>query len=157
MTYVFYVVLPPAEFEQFPDRKKRDRPWSIAHRSIEGFAPAPTEARQPVLYMDDAHLNALNYFFNEANGYETCIGEFDDSTIEAKLAFLGNRLPVSPQHWTSGYHFYSFPHVRTIAFLDGLEKAKIAYRDSWHTGGVDDYRPTDTGWIRTGIIDMWIE
>jgi hypothetical protein len=135
----------------------------IAWEELKDFRPGIRAKDVRILYLSEACTRTLNYFFNEQNGHYPCLDYQIDATdwyiLRSKEELLAKKIPLAPQHWCIGFHYYSFPHLNNLVFFKDLRRVKIVTRDGFNSGRYLEYQHTDTGWTEVPSHSslMWIE
>jgi hypothetical protein len=135
-------------------------PDSVLQKAtIEYFTPYPSKLNKKIVYLSNKYSEALNFYVNET----TVTSPYYDYTKisfeyqESKVNFLKRKILIQRGEWTPAYYYFSFPYIYRIYFNPDATKAKVYYRDSWYSGGMDEYQYSNSGWKKIRNIFRWIE
>ena len=120
--------------------------WKI---KIDNFRPPVISHGKKILYLNTKYKTILDRFI-DAETERQLINEQDfgkDKTafeqflkgcilrMESRRDYLENRIHLNMEHWRCGYHYVSFPEVKTLFFNQSLTKVKLFFRYTWCSGG----------------------
>jgi hypothetical protein len=135
-------------------------PDSLVQKSIiNNFTPHPNNLSKKIIYLSQKYSEALNYYFNEYSVTDSTYdyNKYSSDYIAKKEDFLKKKIIVKHSHWFPSYYYCSFPMILFIYFNYDATKAKILFRDSWDTGGMDEYQYNNSKWEKIRRIFSWIE